>query len=62
MARRERVHRLGLTDPRSGPERVAAQINRVASGNRTGPVRSWDDGPDKVKKAKNYTKKKKAKK
>jgi hypothetical protein len=53
MAKREKVHRLGLTDPRSGPERVAAVVNRIASGNRKEAVRFWEDSPtDMAKKRK----------
>lgn len=42
---RERVHKAGLADPRTGGERVAGMINRVASGNRKAPVRRYDDDP-----------------
>lgn len=41
--RPERINRVGLADPRTGGERVAAMINRVASGNMNSPVRKWDD-------------------
>jgi len=40
---KERIYRLGLADPRTGAERIAATINRVASGNRKAPVRQYDD-------------------
>lgn len=43
--RPETIKRIGLADPRSGGERIAAMINRVASGNRNAPVRKWDDTP-----------------
>ena len=42
---KERINRVGLADPRTGGERAAALINRVASGNRKAPVRKWDDTP-----------------
>lgn len=40
---RERVKRVSLADPRTTGEKVAGMINRVASGNRNAPVRTWDD-------------------
>jgi len=42
---KEKMSRLGLADPRSGAERVAGLVNRVASGNRKSPVRKYDDTP-----------------
>lgn len=45
MAKKEKMSRLGLADPRSGGERLAGLINRVASGNRKSPVRKYDDSP-----------------
>lgn len=57
MARREKVYRLGLTDPRSGPERVAAIVNRVASGNRKSPVRFWEDNENTMAKKRKSSKK-----
>lgn len=47
---KERVYRAGMADPRSGPERIAGMINRVASGNRKAPVRQYDDSPSKMAK------------
>lgn len=45
----EKIHRLGLADPRSGKERLAAAVNRVTSGNRKSPVRKFDDSPEELR-------------
>lgn len=50
---KERVYKAGLADPRSGSERIAGLVNRVASGNRKSPVRQYDDSPTQM--AKNRT-------
>lgn len=49
---KERVYRAGLADPRSGAERVAGLVNRVASGNKAATVRRYDDSPTQMAKAK----------
>lgn len=61
MAQKEKVYRLGLADPRSGAERVAGAINRVASGNRKAPVRKYDDSPTTMAKNRAASAKKKKK-
>lgn len=48
MAKKEKIYKAGLADPRSGGERLAGLINRVASGNRKSPVRLWDDTPTQM--------------
>lgn len=52
MKDKEKVYRQGLADPRSGGERIAAALNRVASGNRKAPVRQYDDSPSQMAKNK----------
>ncbi len=42
---KEKIYKLGMADPRSGAERIAGMVNRVASGNRKSPVRNYDDSP-----------------
>lgn len=41
----ERVYKLGLADPRTGPERVAGTVNRAVQVDRKSPVRRYDDSP-----------------
>lgn len=53
----EYIYRVGLGDPRSGPERVTAVVNKVLSGNSSAPVRKMDDTPAKM--AENRSKSKK---
>lgn len=50
-----RLYKAGLADPRTGPERIMGLLNRVASGNRNAPVRSWDDTPEERRKKKQLT-------
>lgn len=45
---KEKIYKLGGSDPRSGMERLAGLVNRVASGNRKSPVRKWDDSPTQM--------------
>jgi hypothetical protein len=40
----DRVYRLGMADPRSAPERVAALVNRAFSGKKK-QTRKYDDDP-----------------
>ena len=54
---KERVYRSGMADPRSGAERIAGMINRVASGNRKAPVRQYDDSPTTMAKNRRASKK-----
>jgi hypothetical protein len=44
----EYIYRVGLGDPRTGPERITAVVNKVLSGNSAAPVRKWDDSPEEM--------------
>lgn len=48
MAKREKIYKAGLADPRSGAERFAGMFNRVASGNKNSPMRYYDDSPSEM--------------
>lgn len=45
-----RLYKAGLADPRTGAERFAGLIHRVVSGNKTAPVRWYDDTPEQRRK------------
>lgn len=49
-ARKETVKRVGLADPRTGPEKLLAMANKVASGNRRQKTRTYDDSPTELAK------------
>lgn len=53
----EYVYKQGLGDPRSGEERLTGLVNRTLSGNRSAPLRQYDDSPQKM--AENRAKSKK---
>ena len=45
----ERIHRLGLADPRTGRERLGAMIGRAGATKTTKRQdRRWDDSPEKM--------------
>lgn len=48
MASKEKIYKVGLADPRSGPERAIALVNRVVQGFSQAPVRKYDDSPTKM--------------
>lgn len=52
MAAKERIKRVALADPRSSGERAMALVNKVTSGNRKSPARSWDNPKGTPKKKK----------
>lgn len=58
MAKKETIKRLGLADPRTGPERVTGLVNRVLSGNKNAPVRRYDDTPAQMAAKRGASKKK----
>ncbi len=51
MAEKERVYRLGMADPRSGPERIMGMVNK-AFANKVAKKqhRSYDDSPEQMRK------------
>lgn len=44
----ERIKRVTMADPRTPGEKAMAMINKVASGNRKSPARSWDNPKGRV--------------
>lgn len=52
--KKERVHRLGLGDPRTGPERFMSTIARGLSPDKK-QNRKWDDSPETMAKNKRAT-------
>ena len=55
---KERIYRVGLADPRTGPERIAGLVNRAVTVGRKAPVRSYDDSPSVMARKKAATRKK----
>jgi len=45
---KENIYRMGMADPRTGPERLAGVVNRVVQGYRNAPIRSYDDSPTQM--------------